>query len=549
MNKKIAWFILFLCVVYIIGFGIDTMDIDAAQYASISREMAMGGSWLQVHDLGSDYLDKPPFLFWISALSMKIFGINNFAYRFPSFLFAVLAVFSTYKFCRLYYKKEIAVLSAIVLASCQAFFLMNHDVRADTILMGWVIFSIWQLAEWYQNNKLLNFVWAFIGIGGGMLTKGPVALLVPIFAFGSHFVLQRNFKVFFRWQYILGIVIIALVLLPMSIGLYQQFDLHPEKIVNAKTGVSGLRFFYWTQSFGRITGESEWNNNSNIFFLLQNMLWSFLPWILFFLIGLFTDIKQLVKQKLKLQTGQEWITTGGFILTYVSLGISKYQLPHYIYVVFPLTAIITAKFLYALVYENKYPKLAKGLTITHFIIFALLWIVLIYLLHCFSSIPAWVSVVAIVFFGVFLFITFYKKLVVPTLLALCLFTIPSINLFLNYSIYPALLEYQVGNKVGRWIHSNQIPPNRFFIYQYSTYWSIHFYAEATITHKDSVNEIASGDWILLAKKKLPDLDKAGKKYQIVYQGQDFHVSGLTGEFLNPPTRNTAVQDYVVAKIL
>jgi 4-amino-4-deoxy-L-arabinose transferase-like glycosyltransferase len=549
MNKKIAWFFFALCIIYIIGFGIDTMDIDASQYASISREMLATGDYLHVHDLGHDYLDKPPFLFWISSFSMKIFGVNNFAYYFPSFLFALSALFSTYQLCLLYYKKEIALLSAIILATCEAFFLINHDVRTDTILMGWVIFSLWQLAAWYKNNKLFHFVLAFVGIAGGMLTKGPIALMVPIFAFGTHFILQRNFKAFFRWQYILGVLIILLLLTPMCIGLYEQFDLHPEKIVNAKKGVSGLRFFFWTQSFGRITGESEWNSHSNIFFLLQNMLWSFLPWILFFLIAIFLEVKQLIQQKLKLFAGQEWITTGGFLVTYLALGSSKYQLPHYIYVVFPLAAIVTAKFIYALLYEHKYPKLAKGLQVAHFIIFTLLWLALILLLsRCFDSIPFWVPVVAAVFFGAFLFLSFYKRLFIPTLLATCIFSIASINLFLNYSFYPSLLRYQMGNTAGRWVHTNHIPTDSFFCYQYVNNWSLAYYAQAVIKNKDSVDQILNGDWILMPKNKLPDLDEAGKRYEIVYQNEDFHVSGLTLKFLKPATRDKEVQVYVIVKI-
>ena len=142
MEKKIIGVFAALVLVYLVGFGIDVMDIDASQYASISREMMLSGSYLQVFELGKDYLDKPPFLFWVSALSMKLFGVNNFAYRLPSLLFSLLTLYSTYKFCLLYYKKEIALMAALVLASCQAFFLINHDVRTDTILMSWSIFSI-----------------------------------------------------------------------------------------------------------------------------------------------------------------------------------------------------------------------------------------------------------------------------------------------------------------------------------------------------------------------------------------------------------------------
>ena len=168
-----------LLLVYFIGFGINIMDVDAAQYASMSREMLRSGNYLHVYDTSIEYLDKPPFLFWISALSMKIFGINNFAYRLPSFLFALLSVLSTYKLAKLFYDKKTALLAALILATSQGFFLMNHDVRTDTILMGCVVFSVWQLAAWYQSNKILHFILGSIGIGIGMMTKGPIALLVP----------------------------------------------------------------------------------------------------------------------------------------------------------------------------------------------------------------------------------------------------------------------------------------------------------------------------------------------------------------------------------
>lgn len=89
MNKNTFWIFLSAIIgVHIIGaYSIPLMDIDAAQYASISREMLERNSFLQIYDLGKDYLDKPPMLFWLSALSMKLFGIYDWAYRIPSLLF------------------------------------------------------------------------------------------------------------------------------------------------------------------------------------------------------------------------------------------------------------------------------------------------------------------------------------------------------------------------------------------------------------------------------------------------------------------------------
>src|SRR6478735_90663 len=288
-------------IVYLLGMTmIPVMDIDASQYASISREMLENKSWLQVFDLGKDYLDKPPMLFWLSAISMKIFGVHDWAYRLPSFCFAWLAVYATYRLALLFYKKEIAQLSAIVLAASQALFLITHDVRCDTMLIGWVALSLWQMAAWYQTNKWKHFFVAFIAIAGGMMTKGPIALMVPAFAFVPHFILRREWKQLFRWEYILGVLIIAVMLVPMSIGLYQQFDLHPGKLINGDPIQSGLKFYYWTQSFGRYTGENHFNEMNHFTFLLENMMWSFLPWIIFFLLGLVFSVKDMVVKKFRL---------------------------------------------------------------------------------------------------------------------------------------------------------------------------------------------------------------------------------------------------------
>ena len=68
------------CLVCIVGMlGIPLIDIDAAQYASMSREMASTGNYLQLYDLGADYLDKPPLLFWLSSLSIQLFGVHDWA--------------------------------------------------------------------------------------------------------------------------------------------------------------------------------------------------------------------------------------------------------------------------------------------------------------------------------------------------------------------------------------------------------------------------------------------------------------------------------------
>ena len=523
------------------------MDIDASQYAEMSREMAISNSYLHVFEIGKDYLDKPPFLFWITALCMKIFGANNFAYRLPSFLFAMFALYSTYKFALLFYKREIASLAALILASCQAFYLINHDVKTDTVLMSWVIFSIWQLAAWLQNKKIIHIILGFAGIGFGMLTKGPVALIVPVLALGTHILLTRNFKAILRWEYLLGILIVAIVLLPMCYGLYTQFDLHPEKIVNNKTGVSGLRFFFWTQSFGRITGESVWNNNSNIFFLFQNLLWAFLPWIVIFVVAFILEFKAIIQLKFKIAPTAEWICMGGFTFTYLALGSSKYQLPHYIFVVLPFAAIITAKLLIRL-YEGEKPRLLKILEKSHFIIFSLLFLALIILMTFSFPAPIWLSI--ILFISIIIFYYFFtKKNISYFLIKLSVFSFLLINLFLNSWIYPSLLKYQGGNNMGRFIRTNNIPAKNTFIYEEHVWHSLQFYSNNIIINKYDLNTVLPGDYLIVTGEKINDFVKAGLSYEVVYKVQTYGVSRLQLKFLNPSRRKELTEEIILIKII
>ena len=547
MNRQNLLLLLATLFVYFLGFNLDVMDIDAAQYANMSREMLQSNNPLFLYDVGMPYLDKPPFLIWVSALSMKLFGVNNIAYRIPSFLFALLALYATYGFAKIYYHKKIAILSAVILATCQGFFLMNHDVRTDTILMSWVIISIWQLSLWFNSGKWTNFLLGFIAIGGGMLTKGPIALFVPIFAFGSHFLLQRKFEMILKWQYIAGIAVISVVLLPMSIGLYLQFDKHPELVVNDQTNISGLRFFYWTQSFGRITGESTWNNNSNIFFLLQNMLWAFLPWIIFFLIGTYKAIAALAQQHLKLLAGQEAITTGGFIITYLSLGISKYQLPHYIYVVFPFAAIITANYLYNLIYQKKWPVTFTVLYKIHVVLFSLLLAALTVLLA--FTLPGISTFFVVLSAGALAALLWWIFTQPKHLLLVCIFTSITINFFTNAAFYPALLKFQMGSNVGRYIYRQQLPADSTFIFRYREFKSIHFYARQNIYHKDSTAAIQAGNYIVTSKSLLPYLDSAGLSYTSLHTAAHFPVSRLSIKFLNPKTRLLLLDSVRIVKII
>jgi 4-amino-4-deoxy-L-arabinose transferase-like glycosyltransferase len=548
MPKVPFWVFIFIAILYFTAIRVDTMDVDASQYAEISREMLKSDDYLHVYDRGLNYLDKPPFLFWVSAASMKVFGVNNFGYKFPSILFALLALYATYRLARLFYGEATGRMAAMVLASCQGMFLMTNDIRCDTILMAWVITAIWLIQEWYVQCKPKYILLGFAAIGFGMMTKGPIALMVPVFSFASDWALKRQWHNFFRPVYLLGFVIIAILLIPMSIGLYQQFDLHPEKIMEGKQGVSGLRFFYWSQSFGRITGESPWKNDVNIGFLLQNMLWSFLPWIFLFVPAIIINVVQLVKRKFRLQPQQEWVSAGGFLITYLALGSSSYQLPHYIFVAYPLAAIVTAKLLWDIVESEKYRMFLHIMQPFQVVVsFLLLAASLALMIYAFPQKPVIIIAWCICFAG-WLFIAFRRSLK-GKIFWLTASAMIIVNVFLNNIVYPSLLQYQVGSQVGRFIHRNAIPVDETDIYKvHDALNSVHFYAQGVLQDVDTTAHIQNRKYILTMDDGLKDLRNNGFTFDILKQGQSFKVSELTPEFINPKTRNSELKNYYLVKL-
>jgi 4-amino-4-deoxy-L-arabinose transferase-like glycosyltransferase len=533
-----------LFIVYLVGaFGIDIMDIDAAQYASIGREMADNNQFLDVQYRGTDYyLDKPPLLFWVTALIVKVFGATNFAYRLVPILSTFLGIYAIYRFCKLYYSEQTAYIAALIMGSCQAFFLMNHDVRCDTLLTNCVTVSIWQIAEYLRHRRWTYFVGGFVFAGLGMLAKGPIALIVVGTAFFVDFILKRQWKQLFDPRWLLGALIIGIVLVPYCIGLYGQYGQH------------GLYFFFWEQSFGRITGENEWANSPGLLFQAQNFLWSFLPWVLVFVPALISDFQRVWKRGFRLDPSDEAISLGGFFLPFAALSTAQYQLPHYTFVVFPLAAVISARYLSQLI-DSKSPspfRWVRGGLIFTAVVMALSIVLISFWAFPLEKI---VLIIAVGLLTVLIIRLFGQKrprfsqlVFAPFLVAI------AANLIMNGHFYPSLLRYQIGSVVGHEIADNYSKEReRFFVYdlapvtEYNIFNSaLDFYTERTTPTLRSHDELkgkseSKATLIYTDEQGLTSLKSSGLRHEILRTYQNFHVTGLTLPFLNPATRSTETQ--------
>lgn len=545
-NSRIRYYVAFagILLIYFLNLFIDIMDVDAAQYASISREMLENGSWLQVFHRGADYLDKPPLLFWLSALSMKIFGIHNFAYKLPSVLILLLGMYSFYRLSAMFYDRKTSVAALLIVLTTQACIQITNDVRTDTILIGMLFFALWQLYEYIRKERFINLFAAAVGIAGAMMAKGPIALIILGAAFGGDLILKKDFRNIFRYQWLIMLAIVAVLLLPMCYGLYQQFDLHPEKVVYDLQGPSGVKFFFWTQSFGRITGDIYWNNHTGYFYFFQTLAWDFQPWLLLLIPAFYVKIKRLIKSGIK--SSPEYFSLTGSILTFFALSLSAYKLPHYIFPVFPFFALIIAEYL-SRNFSSQPSKTLKWLGNVHLGFLHLLFIVPVIAFFFVFGYPGIILPVLIaVLFFIFLRIMIKTKNKADRLLFAGVVAMLAFGLTLSTYFYPNLLKYQPEGAVGRYISKLMVPEDQFYRYNTGSH-ALDYYSQRIVPDADSLllSDYKPGTLIYTRKENVEWLTDSLHKYRIIATYDKFRVTGLKPAFLNKNTRAKTIRKMVL----
>lgn len=182
-------------------------------------------NWMSAHI----WLHKQPLFLWQMALSMKLFGVNEFALRFPSVLMATLAVPMGYRIGKILINKQIGYYTAISIAF--SWFLL-HLVSGgegidhnDVCFFFYVTASIWAFIEYNHNHRNIKWV-LLIGLFAGcaVLTKWLTGLLV-FFIWGVYLIATYKFKIK-EWKIshvLLGIFVSLIIFLPWQIFILIQY--------------------------------------------------------------------------------------------------------------------------------------------------------------------------------------------------------------------------------------------------------------------------------------------------------------------------------------
>jgi len=546
---KENWLYLFIAFAVFVNFSglfIPVIGPDGTLYAVIAKTMAQRNDFVNLIAHGKDWLDKPHFPFWATAISFKLFGINTWAYKLPGILFLMLGAWYTFLFAKSLYNKPVALWSVLILLTAQHIVLSDNDVRAEPYLTGLIIAAVYHFYKAYIDNNFWHLVWGALFTACSIMTKGMFALVPIGGAIVGHLVITRQWKGLFNFRWPIAIVLVLIFILPEIWCLYQQFDIHPEKVVFGQTGVSGIKFFFWDSQFGRFFNTGPIKGHGDPSFFIHTTLWAFLPWSLL----LFAAIFQFIKKGFRAPQSHEWYCICGSLLTFLLFSASKFQLPHYLNIVFPFFAIITAQYIYNLSTE----KSIKTITTIQAVFIALLLIIILTLDHFFRPDTfgwfAKLMILALYFIMVFLpKITGASnsgKIILRT--ALISFIV---NVYLNFAFYPSLMHYQASSEAAVWINQHN-PKNLPVAMPDDDYISaFEFYSEhpVTITTSDKESDFPTKPYLLYASAdEIDRLSAKGFHITPLQTYQRYWVSRLKPAFLNKATREKELTTTVVALV-
>ncbi len=534
------WLYVFIAAAVLVNFSglfITIIGPDGTLYATIAKTMALKHDYINLYAQGADWLDKPHFPFWITALSFNCFGFTTWAYKLPGILFMMMGVRYTYLFAKDIYNKEIALWSSLILLTAQHIVVSNYDVRAEPYLTGLVIAAVYHLYKAYLENSFWQLLAGCVFAACAIMTKGMFALIPIGGAIAGHLLITKQWQQMFSWRWLVAGVLILIFTLPELYCLYEQFDLHPEKIVFGHNGVSGIRFFFWDSQFGRFFNTGPIKGHGDPSFFVHTTLWAFLPWSLI----LFAAIFQFIKKGIKNVQNYEWFCLCGSLLTFVVFSASKFQLPHYLNIVYPFFAILTAQYIYHLTTE----RAIRAVRVTQYIIMGLL-LVLIITLHYFFRPEAFNGIIGGVLLILFIVLVFLPRMITNnTLWRIGFSTLLvsfMVNLYLNLAFYPSLLHYQALSEAAFWINNNntsKLP----VVQSGDVPFAMEFYFSQPLINinPDGTGTAPQKPYLLFAQTDIiKNLQAKGWHIEPVKTFERYWISRLKPSFLNRNTRTKAL---------
>ncbi|MDQ2801039.1 MAG: glycosyltransferase family 39 protein [Armatimonadota bacterium] len=314
--------------------------------------------WLTPHYGGQFWFDKPPLFYWLTALSMRGFGVSEFAARLPSALLSVALVAVTYALARRAYPQTPrgGLWASFALATCVQFFLLARAAVTDMTLAVALTGALLALYVWMQTDRGRWIALAGALTGLAALTKGPVALVLIGVQTIAYLCLTRQAKRLLSPALWGGFALCLLVGLPWFL---LMIHLHGKLFIDGFLEANNVTRYL----------QAEHKETSPFWFFLPVLLGGFFPWSLALPGALALAWRQGREAWRAQVTDNPTLFLGLWIvLVFVFFSASQSKLITYIFPLYPAAAVLVGSWLVQQMEKNqdKWSLLAYAMLISWF---------------------------------------------------------------------------------------------------------------------------------------------------------------------------------------
>jgi 4-amino-4-deoxy-L-arabinose transferase-like glycosyltransferase len=227
LNKQSALILVLVMLAAAVLIGHQTvppMDRDESRFAQASKQMIASGDYVTVRFQDELRAKKPAGIYWLQSAAAGLFGADDIAaYRLPSLLAFLAAIWGTYYLASHLYRKPRALLAAAVLGASLLTFAEAHLAKTDTVLMALCLTQQMALMRIYLAVQLgrappeRSWLWFWVFMGAAIMIKGPIAPLLGLVTIAALCLWDRSYRWLEQLHFARGLLVLAALTLPWAI--------------------------------------------------------------------------------------------------------------------------------------------------------------------------------------------------------------------------------------------------------------------------------------------------------------------------------------------
>ncbi|MBT8366842.1 MAG: glycosyltransferase family 39 protein [Deltaproteobacteria bacterium] len=296
---------------------------DEDEYAQMSREMIRFDNWAFPTVNGQPWAIKPVLYNWLIALVSLPWGdVDEFRARIFSSLAALGTFLATFYLGRRAFSPLAGLLSAAVLGTSVLFLQYARWSQTNMLSTFFMMFTVFLFYRGYTDpfKRRLSYLLMYASVGLGVLTMGPVNLIMPGMVIFFYLIVMKDFRHLRELRLGWGILIFLAITCPWYILVSLKEGYGFDLLI--KTNIS--RYF------------DTWTHDQPFYYYLLDLPWAFAPWSLFLPGALLLAFSKRTRDdRPALKFLLVWV-----ISLFLFFSFSQAKRPQYILAIYPALALL-----------------------------------------------------------------------------------------------------------------------------------------------------------------------------------------------------------------